>query len=107
MKGKRNNNNFEYEDQRQTFRLSPLTTRRDRINPKMRVALILHCLCGYSQSDAYAIAFNYRGSPNSLAPIASRFFNAPGSSCIRRTIREVLFRNTLPCQFKILWLLTI
>ena len=77
MKGKRNNNNFEYEDQRQTFRLSPRQLRRDRINPKMRVALILHCLCGYSQSDAYAIAFNYRGSPNSLAPIASRFFNAP------------------------------
>lgn len=39
MKGKRNNNNFEYEDQRQTFRLSPRQLRRDRINPKMRVAL--------------------------------------------------------------------
>lgn len=46
----------------------PDNCRRDRINPKMRVALILHCLCGYSQSDAYAIAFNYRGSPNSAGP---------------------------------------
>ena len=34
MKGKRNNNNFEYEDQRQTFRLSPRQLRRDRINLK-------------------------------------------------------------------------
>lgn len=60
-----------------SYRDSPRQLRRDLINRQERLALILHCLCGYSQSEAYATAFDFHGSYTSLAPTASRFFNSP------------------------------
>lgn len=77
MRRKSNNSNSEFSDGAGRVRVSPRQLRRDRIDPKTRLALILNCLCGYSQSEAYATAFNFRGSHNSLAPTASRFFNSP------------------------------
>ncbi len=62
-------------------RVSPYQLRRefmDCLDAKTRLAIILHCLCGYPASAAYAIAFNFKGSHKSLAPSASRFFNSPG-----------------------------
>lgn len=74
---KKNSSKSELLDGANRVRLSPRQLRRDCIDSKTRLALILHCLCGYSQSEAYAIAFNFRGSYKSLAPQASRFFNSP------------------------------
>lgn len=74
---KHNNSNQEFSYGVGRVKLLPRQLRRDRIDPKTRIALILNCLCGYNQSEAYAIAFNFKGSHKSLAPISSRFFNSP------------------------------
>jgi hypothetical protein len=77
MKKKSNNSKSKFADGARNVRLSPRQLRRDCIDSKTRLALILNCLCGYNQSEAYAIAFNFKGSYKSLAPLASRFFNSP------------------------------
>ena len=82
------NNNFDFAenspgapDVSSKVRLSPYWLRRDRIgdclNEKTRVAITLHCLCGWPAGSSYAVAFNFKGSYKSLAPLASRFFNHP------------------------------
>lgn len=57
-------------------RLTPWQVRRDAIDPKMRVALCLHIICGYPQTKAYEIAFDFKGKASSIAPLACRFFNS-------------------------------
>jgi len=76
-KKKSNNSNPEFSESGEKVRLPPRQLRRDRIDDKMRLALTLHCLCGYSAAESYRIAFNFKGSYKSLAPMASRFFNSP------------------------------
>lgn len=71
------NNNNSLERSSLSRKQTPRQLRRDIINRRERLALILHCLCGYTQSEAYATAFDFKGSHTSLGPLASRFFSSP------------------------------
>lgn len=54
---------------------TPWQFKRKEIDSRMRVALCLHVICGYPQTKAYEIAFEFKGKASSLAPLASRYFN--------------------------------
>lgn len=77
MPYKKVNNNKRSDTSVSSHKQTPRQLRRDIINRRERLASILHCLCGYTQSEAYATAFDFRGSHTSLGPIASRFFSSP------------------------------
>ncbi len=55
---------------------TPWQYRKGTIDSRMRVAICLHIICGYPQTKAYEVAFDFKGKASSLAPLASRYFNS-------------------------------
>lgn len=53
------------------------TLLKHKIDIQTRTAIVLYILGGYPMAEAYRIAFNFKGKPSSLAPIASRWWNTP------------------------------
>lgn len=47
------------------------------IDLKTRTALVLYVMGCYPMAEAYRIAFNFKGEPSSLGPIASRWWHDP------------------------------
>lgn len=76
-------------------RVTPWQLRRDVIDPKMRVALCLHIICGYPQTKAYEIAYNFKGKASSIAPLACRFFNSQEVENYRELFERYFFVNGL------------
>ncbi|MBB4624152.1 MULTISPECIES: hypothetical protein [Parabacteroides] len=53
------------------------TLLKNELDIQTRTAMVLRVLGGYPMAEAYRMAFNFKGKPSSLAPIASRWWNDP------------------------------
>ncbi len=55
-------------------RKSPYQAKLLGINEEEHLACVLHVLCGWPAGKAWATAFGFEGSPTSVGPSSTRFF---------------------------------